>query len=253
MALPAAIAKHVHISEREVAHTWPDGRKDDAAWEDCGYVSLIEFLRLAYRPDLPATHAFMETIRARVEGPSTGSLPSELIAAAETIGVSGPGTAPIVLKGYTASQVWAALKPGTVGCIPGSMGAFPDGYTLRRWDPGFKGRHQVMVARVDSTDRVWWCDPLAPTATSTGPFIGQFVSKTDFLKFVNAFQSTSFVAPIKGYVAPAPAPAPAPVVTYTQDQMNAAVAAAKTTAAEAATKAERERIALAEANRIRSL
>lgn len=263
MTLPASIAKHIHISEREVAHTWPDGRKDDAAWEDCGYTSLIEFIRLAYRPDLPATHAFAEKIRARIEGPLGGSTPAELIAAAKTIGASGAGTPGIVLKGYSAANLWAALTPGRVATVSGKMGVFPAGSPMRRWDAGFGGGHQVTVVRIDTQDRVWWCDPLAPS-----DWAGEWVSKANVIAFAKGLASISFVAPLKAVAVPAPAPAPVPVppppppvvTTYTQAQLDAALAAlaasdktALTTAVLAATKAERERIALAEAARIRLL
>ena len=29
------ISGHIHVSEREVSHTWPDGQQDDGKWEDC--------------------------------------------------------------------------------------------------------------------------------------------------------------------------------------------------------------------------
>lgn len=224
MSIPTAISKHIHISERESAHTWPDGRKDDAGWEDCAWCSLIMFLRLAYRPDLPANHTFAEAIRGRVMGPLGGTSPSQLIAAAKTIGTSGPGTPGIALHGVSAANLWAALTPGTVALVNGSMGAFASGYTLRRWDPGFAGGHSTLAARVDDQDRVWWDDPLAPTGT----YQGQWVSKADLVKFAAKLNSTSFVAPIKGYaVTPAPAPEPT-VVTYSQAQLDAAVATAVT-------------------------
>lgn len=257
MALPSLIAKHVHISERESIHVWPDGRKDDGAWEDCAWVALIEFLRLAYRPDLPTTHTFMESIRARVMGPLGGTVPSQLVAGAKTIGVTGPKTAGIVLKGVSAGNLWAAMPVGTVACVAGSMGAFPVGYTLRRWDPGFAGGHEVLAVRVDAADRVWWCDPLAPTGTG---YEGQWVSKADFLKFAAKLNSTSFVAPVKVSAVPAPTPDPVPPVVYTPAQLNDAVAAAiastkaaDATAQKAAVEAETTRATAAERARIRAI
>jgi hypothetical protein len=212
-------ANHIHISERESAHVWPDGRSDDGKWEDCAWTALVEFIRLAYRPDLPATHAFMESIRARVMGPLGGTIPSQLVAGAKTIGSTGPKTSGIVLKGYSAADLWSAMKPGTVACVAGSMGAFPSGHTLRRWDASFAGRHQVMAARFSDDDRVWWCDPLAPTGVG---YEGQWVTKTDFLAFVKKLNSKSFVAPYKQLVV-APAPTPTTTVTYTKAQLDAAV------------------------------
>lgn len=215
MALPAALHNHKHITERESTHVWPDGRTDDGKWEDCAWCSFIMFVRLAYRPDLPTSHAFMESIRARVLGPLGGTRPEHLIAAAKTIGRDGKGTPGIVLKGITAANLWGNLKPGTVGLINGSMGAFPSGHTLRRWSPGFAGGHSVLVARVDVSDRVWWDDPLAPKTKSDGTaYVGQWVSKADVLKFAAKLGSHSFVAPIKGFsqeVNPAPTPTPDPV------------------------------------------
>jgi hypothetical protein len=166
------------------------------------------FMRLAYRPDLPATLPFAEQLRSRVMGPAGGTTPAELIAAAKTVGQTGPGSAGIALAGIAgATNIWNALKPGTVGLINGSMGAFPAGHTLRRFDPSFAGGHSVMVARVDALDHVWWDNPEAPSGT----YQGEWVAKADLLKFISAFGSVSFVHALKPVPVPAPVPAPVPV------------------------------------------
>ena len=44
--------------------------------------------------------------------------------------------------------------------------------------------------RLDATDRVWWCDPLAPTkyrsGTTTRTWDGEWMPRADFVAFINA-------------------------------------------------------------------
>jgi hypothetical protein len=74
------------------------------------------------------------------------------------------------------------------------MGAFALGHSLRRHQPSFAGIHQVTIFRLDATDRVWWCDPLAPAVG----YIGEWVSKAQFAAYVNAFAANGHtVAPLQ--------------------------------------------------------
>lgn len=61
MTLPAPLWMHNHVSEREVARTWPDGQKDDSRWEDCMWCSVVEWLNDTWK-DVPDTSgwAFVE-------------------------------------------------------------------------------------------------------------------------------------------------------------------------------------------------
>jgi hypothetical protein len=149
---------HVHVSEREAVHRWPDGTFDDAAWEDCLWASAIEWLRAIGR-NVPATHAEAEALRAASgQGPLGGSGFRHLILGAKNrydLTVPPPG-----MK----SAFLAAFRPGVAAVIAGSLGGLPAGHKLRRWEPGFTGGHAVYVER--TTDAILWCDPLAPVGSS---------------------------------------------------------------------------------------
>jgi hypothetical protein len=172
---------HVHVSERETAHLSPCGW-DDAAWEDCRPSSTIEMLRASGHSTIPATHEEAEALRCDSgRAPTGGTNAGDMIRAAQKrYGiVIPPDTAP--------AAIWAALTPGKVASVGGSMAVFPDGSRWRRWDPGFSGTHQVCAFRLDATDRVWWCDPLAPnryrSGTATLTYDGEWMSKAEFLRF----------------------------------------------------------------------
>lgn len=188
MTLPTQLANHVHVSEREIAHNWPDGRWDNASWEDCFWCSFVEWLRITQRASIPATHAEAEALRA-ASGEDTGSGSNPMDGNRGAAKRYGLGPFPIV-RGTSA--LWSAMTPGTAACVAGSMGAFPDGHPLRRHDPAFNSGHCIFAARVDAQDRVWWCDPLAPSG-----YVGEWVSKADFLAFVGALENGGhFVAPL---------------------------------------------------------
>lgn len=208
MTLPALLAKHVHVSEREVAHTWPDGQKDDSHWEDCLWTSLVEFLNDTYI-DQPDTLARAEALRdASGEPPSGGSNFDNVAAAFAKLGTKITVT-PLAFIGF-----WNALKPGTGAVATGNMGNFPAGHTLRRWDPPFAAGHAVYVARVDSQDRVWWCDPLAPKGT----YNGQWVTKAQLAQFMTGGWKGITRTLLSAQPAPAPAPTtevPMALATYT--------------------------------------
>lgn len=208
--MPAAIPWHTHVSERELAHQWPDGQQDDGRWEDCLWCSCVEMLNDTWK-DVPDTLAFAEKLRDASGEPPTGG--SNAWDAARGIKVvTGLVVPPI--RGF--DSLWNALKPGTAAAIAGSMGAFPSGHRLRRWLPSFAGGHSVYVARVDANARVWWCDPLAPRQVTAGGYNGEWVLKGDLKRFVDKL-------PGGGHLVRAlrSLPAPAPPDTSTGDSMAA--------------------------------
>lgn len=178
MALPQRLADigHNHVSEREVAHLWPDGRQDDSRWEDCLWCSVVMFLNDTHDGGLPDTLKYAERLRAASGEPPTGGSNAwdAQRGIKAVLGLSVP-----VVTGFAA--LWAALTPGRAAAIAGSMGVFPDGHNLRRHLPGFEGGHSVYVARLDSSDRVWWDDPLA----ADNGYSGQWVTKADLKRFVD--------------------------------------------------------------------
>ena len=72
MSLPSDIWYHEHITEREVAHTWPTGESDDSRWEDCAWVSAVEWARLTIKSAIPHSHAEAEALRHDAGEPPTG-------------------------------------------------------------------------------------------------------------------------------------------------------------------------------------
>lgn len=194
---------HVHVSEREAAHIWPDGQHDDSAWEDCTFMSGVELVRLCHDAGVPATHAEGEHLRDDAgKPPLGGSNIGDLINGLKRR--YGWLVGWVKAVGFTA--VWSALTPGKAAAVQGSMGAFAAGHRLRRFDPPFHGGHCVFVVRADSSDRVWWCDPLAPVGT----YRGEWVSKSELKAFVSAFDGASLVA---SYVKEAALMAQAPVTS----------------------------------------
>jgi hypothetical protein len=167
-------AQHKHVTEREVAHRWPNGQYDNAAWEDCTFMSGVELARLCFSSKIPATHYEGERLRqAAGVSPSGGSNIDDLrngIKRRYRRETSHP------VSGF--GNLWRVLTPGRAAVAQGRMSAVP---RLRRWST-FTGKHAVLVVRVDATDRVWWCDPLAPA----GAYAGQWVTKAELKRYVDA-------------------------------------------------------------------
>lgn len=166
MKLPAW---HDHISERE----------GDGTWEDCTWDAGLEWYRLTNDKSKPATHAEAQKLRtASGEPPTGGSNQSDFRA-----GVKARYGTTIVdaVKGF--ANLWRALVPGTAGSVQGTMNAFGPGHRLSRWQKNFDGGHCVLVMRLDNTDRVWWCDPLA---TDTG-YNGEWATKGELERYVTQF------------------------------------------------------------------
>lgn len=180
-------ADHRHISEREMAHDWPDGQHDDRHWEDCTFCAGVMLARICHNALIPATLTEAEHLRdVAGEDPLGGTSTADLI---RGIRARYPSFTQFQhVAGFEA--LWAALDVGFAAAAQGSMGAFPVGHTLRRHDPGFDGAHDVLVVRLDDTDRVWWDDPLAPI----GDYRGQWVSKADLARYVRGFSGSHLVA-----------------------------------------------------------
>jgi hypothetical protein len=179
MSMPSLLsnAKHFHVTEREIAHYWPDGQWDDASWEDCTFVSAVELARICHKPSIPASHVEAEKLRDVAGVRPTGGSNQDDARRGMARRYLWDGSTPI--SGFSA--FWAALDPGMAASSQGTM-AFPYGHRLRRWSPGFNGRHCVLVVRVDSRDRVWWCDPLAPNSVG---YQGEWVSKSELKAYVD--------------------------------------------------------------------
>lgn len=186
MGLPVA---HAHVTEREVWHRWPDGQIDDAKWEDCAFCSALEMARVCKNPAIPATHTEAEALRDDAGlTPAGGATQPEVMAGLKTRYSFVPRLV------FGATYIWNAMVPGVAASVQGSYGVWPDGSHWRRWDPVFKGIHQATAMRLDSTDRVWWCDPLAP---QDGTYNGEWMPKADFLKYINGYaQGGALVAMI---------------------------------------------------------
>jgi hypothetical protein len=171
MTLPAALWMHTHVSERELAHTWPDGQLDDARWEDCVWCSFVEWLNDTYR-DVPDTLAYAEKWRdASGLSPTGGSTFANVQTALNKFGIN------ITLEPRYYTYFMPRLKPGYAGVAMGDMGNFPAGHRLRRWSPDFTGIHAVYIARLPD-GRLWWCDPLAPAGTYQGETVTEAEVKT---------------------------------------------------------------------------
>lgn len=179
-------AQHNHVSEREIAHRWPNGQWDDAAWEDCTFMTGVEWCRLTHSRAIPPTHFEGERLRqSSGSRPSGGTNIDDLSRGIRRRYGYNPGTS---IRGF--GELWRQLKPGKAAVCQGVMGVFPYGHRLRRWDRGFNGKHCVLVVRVDASDRVWWCDPLAPEGWAGGPqgsapYSGEWVTKAELKRYVD--------------------------------------------------------------------
>ena len=172
---PDSITAHSHITEREAG-----------AWDDCAWCSAVMFTRLAFDSSIPATHAEAKALRAAANEPSTGGSNSDDLLRGLKARYN---FTPAVVYGYDNLLAYLS-KPGRVAVAMGSMGAFPAGSSIRRWDPGFAGGHATFVARCDGNLRVWWDDPLAP---QDGTYQGQWLSSDDLAKFVRALGNVKLV------------------------------------------------------------
>lgn len=181
--------EHEHVSEREVAHNWPDGQHDDGAWEDCTYCSGLELARLCFDIGIPATHAEAELLRdASGKPPTKGANVGDLIRGVQRR--YGWLTGYVEVAGF--DILWATLQQGMAAAAAGRPAAFPYGHRLRRWDRNFVGLHRSLIIRLDDTDRVWWCDPLAPA----GAYRGEWMTKAELRTYVLGGPGTHLVAPL---------------------------------------------------------
>jgi hypothetical protein len=173
MTYPFGSYEHVHISEREGPHHWPDGQWDPAGWEDCLWTGGLELYRYA-GGDAPPTLAEAEALRDAAGVTPTGK------------GSTHDGLRRGMLvrygrsfrRGYGEAEL-VALGPGNAAAVSGSLGHFPKDHPLRRWDPDYVDGHLVVLYRVDRLARWWWCDGLAPAGYS-----GQWVTDAQARQFM---------------------------------------------------------------------
>lgn len=156
MTRPSSLWMHDGISEREVAHYWPNGQWDNAKWEDCNYDSAVMHYRASYDPSVPSTHYEAERLRqASGEDPIGGTNPSDVRRGYQA---RYHRTVPQPIKGWSTLRL--ALAVGYNAVVSGSMSAFSYGHRLRRPQPGFAGLHAVHAAKVDAARRYWVTNPL---------------------------------------------------------------------------------------------
>lgn len=185
---------HKHVSERQ-----------PGAWIDCTWDSGVEYVRLTHNKSVPATHAEGDALRVAGGRASGGGGTIENLRTGIKVRYGYVATAAV--HGFAA--LWAALKPGTACVAQGSMIAFGPKDVLSRFDPTFDGGHAVLIMRLDSTDRVWWCDPEAPA----GSYKGEWVSKSKLKAFIDAFSGGHIVAPILAEAATETTEPPMPTIT----------------------------------------
>lgn len=167
-----------HITEREVDHPTPCGH-DGPAWEDCTWTSGVEWWRATGHPAVPPTLAEAEALRCAAGDPPEGG--SSLEDLRRGIRARYGAVAPLPIS--SPASILAALAPGYVGTVQGSMAAFPTGSHYRRWDPGFSGPHAAAVFGVAGAAPYWWCDPLAPEGLG---YEGEPMTAADLARYIAA-------------------------------------------------------------------
>jgi len=142
-------------------------------------MSGVELARLCHDKRIPATHTEGEHLRDDAgESPMGGTNMDDL---RRGMHARYNWYASLPISGF--ANLWKVLTPGRAAAAQGRMGVFSSTHRLRRWDKPFSGKHCVLIARVDNTDRVWWCDPLAP---QDGTYNGEWVTKAELKKYVDA-------------------------------------------------------------------
>jgi len=173
-------------------------------------MSALEWWRATGNPKAPATHEEGEHLRCASGRSMLGG--TNLFDVRKAIKVRYNGSTPEPVQGF--ARLWPRMLPGTVAVAQGNMGVFPTGSRWRRWSPNFAGDHAVCVYRLDTSDRVWWCDPNAPTSyrsgTETRTYDGEWMPKAEFKKYVDGFGGYHLI----GTVVPSNVEEPDMGVTY---------------------------------------
>lgn len=163
------IIPHIHVSEQETKHLWPDGRLDDAAWEDCLWASAIEWLR-GRGHNIPATHAEAEALRAASGEPPTGGSTFADLA----LGMAKRYRLTLSAS-LTPTQFFNQFRPGTCAIVTGPYSAAPQKLQARD-----QFEHAVYVEmRLDGS--ILWCDPIGPPSYS-----GIIIKPEQLQKFVRS-------------------------------------------------------------------
>lgn len=223
---------HEHVSQRK-----------PGKWNDCTMVAGLMLWRLTRRRTTAPTLAEAQEIRKLSGRLMTGGTNNgDVLKGIAARYKSGCG---VLVRGYT--KVMATMKEGAGASLPGTMGNFPAGHRLRRWDPGFTGTHDVLIIQLDAKqDRFWWDDPLAP---DTGTYKGEWVTKAEVKQFMGNLAADTLVAyTLSSNLRPVAPPPPPPVVqpadqlVYTQAQQDKAIADAYAAGSTAGATKERGRI-----------
>lgn len=174
-------------------------REPDGTWEDCTFASGVMLGNAAHAAAVyPSTQAEYERLRRLSGRAMTGGTNLADLEKGMRLGWGWTATRTTVHTSF--ASLWSQLSPGIGAVVQGSMGGFPVGHHLRRWDPRFGGPHAVYVQREDAGDRVWWMNPEAPAS-----YAGEWITKAQLAAYWNAFGGTIMRIKIGGRAAPAPA------------------------------------------------
>jgi len=173
-------------------------REPDGTWEDCTWAAGVDLGNAAHgRQVYPTTQTEYEGLRTASGDSMSGG--SNVTPNLETGMLERWGWKGTILVAPSMAVLWAALKPGVGAVVQGSMGAFPAGHRLRRWDPKFAAGHAVYVQREDTGLRVWWMNPQAPTS-----FAGEWITYDELRRFVTALPGGSAMTVVIGSRIPLP-------------------------------------------------
>jgi hypothetical protein len=147
------------------------------------------FNNAAHRKNVsPSTRAEYEALRVAggdgpAENPGDGSRIDQLVVGIKKrYGWQAARIGPPGAAHPTFTVLWDKLDPGYGAVVQGWMGVWSRESYWRRWDRNFGGAHAVYVQRRDSTDRVWWMNPLAPNS-----YPGEWMTKTELKKYWDGF------------------------------------------------------------------
>jgi hypothetical protein len=155
-------------------------------------MSGVEFLREAYNPAIPATHAEGDALR-NASGDTGFSNVGDF---RRGVAKRYPNiTLPASKTG--ADAIIAALRkqPGRIAMVGGRLTNMSAHY--RRFYPTFIGGHEVYVGWTGT--QLWWCDPGGPA-----DYNGEPISEAQLRKFIGNYGFSALIH--DGYVKPPPVP-----------------------------------------------
>lgn len=175
-----------------------------APWRDCTYSAGLMALVHAGELDYPLG---IYTVAERQALERADSRPDETGANAGNLDEAIRVRYNRTLRRATLPLAQLLQVPNLAVIVPGSLGAFPAGHMLRRWDPAFTGGHRLTILTGPGGPVVRWLDPLAPWK-----FEGDEVYATDVVKFNAGYPADElrYTVADEFTVQPEPEPEPAP-------------------------------------------